>query len=360
MDNTKEITIEVLGENHRQLKQIARDISDLLYPLPCTENIILRFKPGRPSFELVVDRNKLAAWGGDSQMINKALWSAIRGPISTKFIENHQEMDVRVKLEDNSLSNIDEVLDYRIIPRDDVMFPLKEVVSLKRTRDETRVWRKNRQRLVSLTLRRGDTGYSESLRQIEDRLKHYRFPRGYSYTFHGNVREYNEARISLLLSVVVALFLLYALLACIYQDVIIPLYIIALIPFLLAGVVVIHFVLGWSFSLSTYIGIMLLLGLGVNNGILLVDQISQSKGIRPSLAANAASGLQEHILRACKSRFNIILLTTATTLLGLIPTMFMEEEGSHFYKPIALTLFSGLSFSTLITMITLPILLNRK
>lgn len=350
--SARELSIIFIGDENGVLKKIARRAARGIGTLPGIEDCVLRFREGRPEYILSVDREKSEASFVSARSITDFFRNAVFGPVVTKFIDRDREVDVRMRYLKHQRDSIDEIINYAVKNEAGDLIPAQEIVDLKEQIGPTKIWRQNGRRCVTVTAMIGRLSYDEAEKKIRSVLSEIEFPPEYTYEFDENLKEMQENKRSMTISIIFAIIFVYMILASLFESLKVPLIIMTTVPLALIGVMTALMITSSHLTISVYIGLIVLAGIVVNNGIILVNAIN--RGFREN-KFNAAT-IEEFIKSVCFTRLRPVLITTITTTLGLLPLLIKGGEGSNLWRPLSLTVISGLLFSTLLTLVIVPLL----
>lgn len=348
----RELDIHFIGDDNGALRELAKQAAQKIQGIAGIDECVLRFREGRPEYLLTVDRDKAAVAGVSPAAIADFLRYALYGPVVTKFIDIDREVDVRLRFRGEERKDIDDVLGYRIKNDAGDPVPVAELVTMRESEGSTRIWRRNGRRSVTITAKLGDFTFDDAADRIAAAMTGVSFPADYGYQFDETLMEMRKSRRAMILAVLAAILLDYMLLASLFESLTLPFVIMATIPLAFIGVILALFITGSTLNISVYIGLIILVGIVVNNGIILVSEIDQRLA-EGSVAGKDLTGL---IREVCLERFRPVLLTTVTTVMGMAPMLISSGEGSSLWRPLALTVTSGLSCSTALTLVVVPLL----
>ena len=349
--SARELGIIFIGDENSVLKKIARKAARGIGTIPGIEDCVLRFREGRPEYILSVDRQKSEASFISARNATDFFRNAVFGPVVTKFIDR-EEVDVRMRYLKHQRDSIDDIVNYAVKNEAGDLIPAKEIIDLKEEIGPTKIWRQNGRRCVTVTAMIGNLSYDEAEKKIRSVLSGIEFPPEYSYEFDENLKEMQENKRTMTLAIIFAIIFVYMILASLFESLRVPLIIMTTVPLALSGVMIALLITSSHLTVSVYIGLIVLAGIVVNNGIILVNAIN--RGYREN-KFNAAT-IEEFIKSVCFTRLRPVLITTITTTLGLLPMLIKGGEGSNLWRPLSLTVVSGLVFSTLLTLVIVPLL----
>lgn len=346
------IDVEIHSDDSDAAKQVADQIVSILTAyVPQTTNIQSDMTNGAPKISIKVDQQLAQDLGVSMSSLSSTIQAAISGLDATEITTFSADTtySVVVQLDEADLATTDD-LGALLVPARNGTVRLDSLVELSTGSAPRTITRENKVRVNHVTASLLD-GYAASDVQplVDAALEQYLvLPDGVTINQSGEMSQFNSYSGSLIMIIVLALFMVYAVMAAQFESLIDPLIIFATIPLLLIGVVWIHLVMGQDFSLFSIVGIVALIGVVVNNGIVLVDCINRL--VREKVPVRQAC------LQAARSRLRPILMTTLTTVLGMIPLAFFPGEGSEMMQPIALTFVGGLVTGAFLTLLLSPIL----
>ncbi len=332
--------ITLLNENTDLLIDIDSDISD-----------------GSPRVEINIDYDRAKELGVSISTLQTTLYMAINGYAATEVatFDTSTTYDLTVTMED-SITKVSD-LQSLTVPGTYGNVRLDQIATFTYGVSPKSITRENRETINHVTASAADGVASDTAAQIAQEIVENNLivPDGVTVEFDGEMSMLGDYMSTMIIVIVLALALVYMVMAAQFESLIDPFIIFATIPLLLIGVVAIHLIIGMEFSLFSLVGIVALLGVVVNNGIVLVDAINQL--VRQKIK------VREACLIAAKSRLRPILMTTLTTVIGLVPMAFFPGEGSEMLQPIAVTFFGGIitgAFMTLFLSPTLYYIFNRR
>ncbi|MBI1336529.1 MAG: MMPL family transporter [Phycisphaera sp.] len=342
------LSIEVRGYDIDTLNLLAGRVMEAIKDVPGITDIDSDREPGVPQQVVRVDRDKAAALGLSVRQVTEALETAVAGTRAGDYQVQGNSYRILVQLRDAEKLSIDQVLDLTLTTPTGKHVALRNIVDTERGRGPILINRKNQQRLVTVTANVSgrDTGSvaADALREIDGIPR----PVGYDLRVAGNYEEQKSAFNELIVSLALALVLVYMVMACQYESLIDPLIVMFSVPLAAIGVLVTLFVTHTTLNVQSYIGCIMLGGIVVNNAILLVDQAGQLR--------RAGMETFEAAAEAGRRRLRPILMTTLTTILGLVPLALGIGEGADAQAPLARAVVGGLTASTLITLVLIPVI----
>jgi HAE1 family hydrophobic/amphiphilic exporter-1 len=351
-NSSKEITVHFLGDDTDVLKKITREVSARIKGIEGIEECYLRYREGRPEYRLSVDRGKSFISGVTASSVAERIRAALFGPVTSKFIENDSEVDVRVRLETADRDTIEHLMAGVVKSMNGRDVPIREVINLSEGEGPSRIYRLNGRKSLSVTAKTGNLSLTEAEVKIRQVIEGMHIPDEYSYKFDSGIEQSKTERKELAVSVCVSVILVYMILASLFESLLIPLLVMVTIPFAAAGSVPVLFITGIPVSPPVYMGFIMLAGIVVNNGILLAEPLNRDFST-DKLPVNA---LEERIRYYSMQRFRPVMLTVMTTVLGMVPLLVSGVSGGSLWFPFALTVTAGLLVSTFMTLALFPVL----
>jgi len=349
------IEIEVTGFDLEQLKQTAESIASIMRNDDRYADVKSSMEQGYPEIQVVFDREKVSALGLQLGQVASAMVTNIRGDVATRYSWRDRKIDVLVRSQESDRSSVEEIKRYMIQTSDGRSIPIDAIASIETAIGPSEIRRSSQQRVavVSANLAYGDLG--EAISNIEAQMDRVPMPEGVYARMAGQSQEMDSAFSSLLAALALAVFLVYLVMASQFESLIHPFVILFTIPMAVIGAIWALWLSGSTVSVVVFIGLILLAGIVVNNAIVLIDLINQLR----------ARGMEkfEAIREAGRSRLRPILMTTMTTVLGLLPLSLGIGEGAEIRAPMGITVIGGLVVSTLLTLVVIPVMyaiLDRK
>lgn len=341
------IQINLTGDNLEVLTALAEDVAAQVKTVEGTREVKTSIEDGRPELEIQINREKAAQYGLNSTQLSMFLATALNGTTATKYRDHGEEVNISVMLDEQYRENLNELHALTIMSSTGALVPLGDIAVLERVSGPTQIVRQNQARQVTVTGQIFGRDLGSVTKEIQQVLSGLHLPAGVQIEYGGANEEMMSAFRDLALALILAILLVYMILAAQFEGLLYPFIIMFAIPPTLIGVVFSLLCMGQTLSVPTFIGIIMLAGIVVNNAIVLVDYINVLR-VRDGLSR------KEAILKAGPTRLRPILMTTLTTVLALLPTMFGKGEGAELSAPMATAVAGGLTFSTLITLVLIP------
>jgi len=342
------ISISVKGDDIDTLRNIGNDFKDIIEKVDGTREVTTSYEDGIPQVQIIADRGIASQYGLTTAQIGSSVRGVLSGSNVTKFKIDGDEIDVVLK-GDNMYGQSMSLLGMLPVPTpagSDV--PLSEIAEIKVEKGPISITRENQIRVLTVSGSVVGRDVQSVSSEIEGLLKQYKMPSGYSYAFGGETEQIEETFADLAMVMLVAIVLVYMIIAAQFESLIQPLSIMFSVPLALSGGFIGLFVTGLPLNVIGIIGLIILVGIVVNNAIVLVDYINnrRSKGEE----RNAA------IMKAGPIRIRPIMMTALTTILGLVPMAMGIGEGAELTQSMGVVVIGGLSLSTVLTLVVVPVM----
>ena len=341
------VQVEIRGFDLDILDSLARQAAVLIKDVPGITDVDLSRDEGIPQQEVKVNREKIADLGLTVRDVSEAIQTAVAGARAGDYRVDGHSYRILVQLKDAEKRSIQEILDLTLTTPSGEMVALRNLVEVESGRGPIVIERKEQQRQVYLNANVTGRDLGSVAEDVQEMLDGIARPTGYDLMVGGNYEEQQKSFRDLLVSLGLALVFVYMVLACQYESLRNPLVVMISVPFATIGVLLILFLTGTTFNLQSYIGCIMLGGIVVNNAILLVDQAGQLN--------QAGMPVADAVAEAGRRRLRPILMTTLTTILALVPLAFGIGEGADAQAPLARVVVGGLTGSTLITLVLVPV-----
>lgn len=346
------IRVDIKGDDLDTLDEIGGELTELVEDIEGTHDVAFSMEEGSPELHLDINRSKASHYGLTSAQIASEVRTAFSGSTATIYREAGEEVDVVVRLaeEDRETASDLEALLLEIPGGSGGShLPVTEVADVELTEGPVTITREDQVRSVNVTADVTDRDLGSVNRDIEDRLEEVSLPAGYTVEIGGELGEMVEAFEELAVALILAIFLIYMVMAAQFESILHPFVIMFTVPLAAIGAVFGLFITGQIFSVPAFIGIIMLAGIVVNNAIVMVDYINR-------LRRREGMERMDAILEAAPIRLRPVLMTALSTMLAMIPLSIGLAEGAEAMRPLAVVVIGGLLFSTFLTLIVIPII----
>lgn len=347
MGGGERIQLEIQGYDLATADALSQQIKQRVSAIAGVTDVRLSREDASPEQIIVIDRAKAADMKLSVSQIANMLKTVIQGSTATYYRVRGKEYPIIVKVKDAETIGLDELLNLTLTNSAGQSIVLRNVIRVDSGIGPTNIERKNQERIVTLSLNISGRDMGHIVEDVQQELKTIPIPRDFSIGFGGDVEEQRKSFQELLISLALALVMVYMVMACLYESLRDPFVVMFSVPLAIIGVVLLLFLTRTTFNIQSYIGCIMLGGIVVNNAILLVDHANQLK--------REGVPLRQAIEEAGRHRLRPILMTSLTTILGLLPLALGIGEGSEAQAPLAMAVIGGLSSSTLITLVFVPV-----
>jgi HAE1 family hydrophobic/amphiphilic exporter-1 len=339
------IQIEIVGDDLDTLRRVTTDLATRLDTLPAVYNLSTTFQGGRPEIDLVLRDDVAAAFGLTPQALMQILEERLSGVLAGELSRDQRSRNLRVGYED---VNLNELTQIRINAPNGAVLTLGDVAEPRIVEGPREILREGQRRVgrISGYLVEGAV-LGNAMVEIEAVLADVLLPSGYLAEVGGEERERAESFRALGFALLLSVVLVYMVMASLFESLVHPFTVMLTVPLAGVGVVIAFWGLGEPLSVMAYLGIIMLGGIAVNDAIILVDRINQLRA--------QAETVREAVLEAAQDRLRPILMTSATTILALLPMAIGIGEGAQLRAPMAIAVIGGLVTSTLMTLVVIPV-----
>lgn len=341
------MALTLRGRELTVLDDISRDLMAQISEVKGVSDISSSVEEGSPEIQIRLNRPVAANYGITAYQLANGLKASLSGSTSTKLKVNGDEIEINLALSDDYHATVENMKQIMIPASTGELVPIGQLVDMTYDNSPSVINRDNQQRTVTLSVTVDGQDLGTVSKNILKLTDGYPFPDGYSYDTGGQQEQMIEAFGSLLTALVVSICLVYFLLAAQFESFVYPFIVMMSIPFAMSGAFLALFITGKTLSLTAFIGLIMLIGIVVNNAILLIEFITQN---RETMERNEA------VILAGKTRLRPILMTTITTVVGMVPMALGLGDGGEMLSPMAVSIIGGLSASTLVTLILIPVL----
>lgn len=345
------IEVVIKGYNLEQLRRISFELQEKIAAVPGLRDVQSSVKAGFPELVVEFNRMRLSHYGMNAFDVASLIKNKIEGFVATKFKEQDKRVDIRVFLKDEQRRRAENIKNLIINPGGAVPIPLSSVANVNILSGPNEIRRVDQDRSAVISANIADVNLASAVRKIYDIIERYPLPPGFSYELSGQNKEMETSLSSLTLAMLLAIFLVYIVMASQFESFLHPFLILFTIPMAMIGVFLTLYVLKIPMGITVYIGMITLVGIVVNNAIVLIDYINKLR----------KRGMEklEAIKQAGIIRLRPILITTLTTVLALFPMAIGLGEGTEIRTPMAVTIIAGLLSATFLTLVLIPIVYNK-
>jgi hydrophobe/amphiphile efflux-1 (HAE1) family protein len=345
----KAISIEIIGNSFDQTNMVAEKIKAIVAATPGAVDTAISRDISRPEMRISIDREKAASLGLNMTTVGKSIKTFIEGTSATKYREKGRTYDIYVRLEDASRSRIEDIENLSVVsPTTGKQVKLSSFAKVYETAGPMDIERKNRERVVRVEANVFGRSSGKIAEDIKKELAKVSLPSDIMINIGGEAEEQQKAFRDLVVLLSLGIILVYMVIAAQFESLLDPFIIMFSVPFTFTGVIWALASTGMTLNVNSFLGMVMLMGIVVNNAIVLISYIN-------ILRARGYS-MYEAVTAGGKDRLRPVLMTTITTMVGLLPLALSNGEGSENWKPLGTTMVGGLMVSTFITMLFVPTL----
>jgi HAE1 family hydrophobic/amphiphilic exporter-1 len=343
------LVVEIRGYDIQTLENLAQKVRDEMAVVPGVAEAQVNREPGTPEMLLSVDRLKAASLGLNVSDIADAMETAIGGRRTSMYRQQGDEYNILVRLKEQDRLHVSQIGSVPLVTVNGQTVPAESVVRMRRQEGPVNIERQDQERIVTVSGTLGDRDLGAVIRDLDARLQTIPRPSEYEFQFGGEYEEQQEAFRELTVAAILALLLVYMVMAAQFESLRDPFIILFSIPLAAIGVIAILVMTHTTFNMQAFLGVIMLVGIVVNNAIILIDYMNQ-------LRRDHGYGVHDAVVTAGSRRLRPVLMTTTTTVLGLLPMALGIGEGSELQAPMARVVIGGLLSSTLITLVLVPVI----
>ena len=357
MSGSSTVDIKVFGHDMDQTNAIANDLKEKMRTLPGVRDVKLSRDDLRPEYNVVFDRDRLSYYGMNSATASQAVRNRIDGLVASKYREDGDEYDIVVRYAEPFRTRIEDVENITLYNAQGRPVKLREVGHVQEEFAAPEIQRENRQRVISVESSLGaGVALGDVVAETQRLIDGYPVPDGVDLEVGGTVEDQGDAFSDLGMLLILIILLVYIVMATQFESLKFPFIIMFTIPFAFTGVFLALWMTSTPLSLIALIGAIMLVGIVTKNGIVMVDYMN--------LLIERGSGVFDAVIAGGRSRLRPVLMTSFTTILGMLPLAIGTGAGSETWQPMGIAVIGGLTFSTILTLFIVPalysILVNRS
>jgi HAE1 family hydrophobic/amphiphilic exporter-1 len=344
---SERIELDVIGFDLKRGRALAQDIAGQIKAIDGVSYVRLNIDDSRPEAQIRVDRHKAAALGVSVRNILQAVETSVAGTVASKYREGRDEYDIRVRLRQADRQELADLERIFVTTPGGQKVPLRTLTLMQPGTGPVVIERRGQERAI--TVQAGMTGSRDLgsiTADIQRALATMSMPEDFQVVMAGEYEEQQKSNQDMLLTTILAILLVYMIMAALFESLLHPFVILFTLPFAAIGGILMLWLTGTNVSIPVYIGAIMLVGIAVNNGIVMVDYANQLR--QQGLDVMTATR------QSAVTRLRPILITTLTTVLALMPMAIGVGEGAEVWAPLGRVLFGGLSVTTLFTLFFIP------
>jgi HAE1 family hydrophobic/amphiphilic exporter-1 len=341
------IAVRVFGPEIDVLQRIGTQVAERLRKIDGLRDIQMSAEEGKPEVRIVLDRDRAAEQGLSVYQVASTAKTAVLGTVVSRFRVGGDEWDMRVRFDEKHRNSIEKIEDIEILSPTGVSVRLGDVADISYDVGPLRIARESQERKVTVSCSVVGRDIGMTVDEIRGALADVSLPEGYYIDYGGTYKDMISTFTSLFWALIAAAILIYMVMAAQFESLLQPFVIMFTVPLAFIGVVAGLAVFGMTLSMPAFMGMVILAGIVVNNGIIMIDYVNQLR----------QRGIEKHeaVLQGAATRLRPILITSITTILGILPMGLSTSEGSEMSAPMGIALASGLAFSTILTLFVIPV-----
>ena len=344
------IEIKIFGDDLKELKSLASKIENRISTIDGILDVDNSVKEGKPEIHLKIDKEKSFQYGLTTGQVGNAIKTATIGSVVGVFREKGEETDIRVRLNEEQRNSLEDIKHLNIASPMGFSLPLNQIANEEFSEGYIKIIREKQTRKATVTadIKGKDLGkkVAEVKKEISDITSN--LPSGYFIEFGGTYKDMKDSFRDLIYALILAIILVYIIMASQFESVSQPFVVMFTIPLALIGVILIFLITNTTLSIASFVGIIMLAGIVVNNGIVLIDHVNQLR----------KAGIEKHkaLVQAGGDRMRPVLITALTTIGGMLPMAISKSQGAALKSPMALTVIGGLITATFFTLVVIPVI----
>jgi len=348
MGGQSTIDFEIYGYDFTETDSVAQQLKRVLESIPGTADIMISRSDYQPEYQVDFDREKLAIYGLNLQTAANYLRNRINGSIASRFREDGEEYDIKVMYAPEHRTSIEDIENILIYNAAGQGVRIRDVGTVVERFTPPTIERKDRERIITVSTVTQDVPMSEIVQAARAKIDRMDIPQGISIELAGSYEDQQDSFKDLLMLAALIVILVYIVMAAQFESYTYPGIIMTSLLFAFSGVFIILWLTGHTLNVMSLIGAIMLIGIVVKNGIVLIDYISlnRERGMSVRLA----------VISGCKSRLRPVVMTTLTTILGMVPMAVGSGQGAEMWQPMGTAVIGGLTFSTILTLLFVPTL----
>jgi len=346
--SASDIGLRVKGEDLARIQEITNDLVLKLKTIPGIADVNTNIGEGKPEFKIKIKKDALAKYANITpDLIGSFIVTAVRGRVATQFNEFEKKYDILVRMEAGSRENIESLLD-GMLPVQGMLVPLRDLVDYEIVRGPREIRRENQQREILVMANLRGAKISDVTPAINAKIAELNLPPDYKVVFGGEREEMTKSFNSLVIALAIAIVLTYMVMAAQFESLLHPFLIMFTLPMGAAGTIFALLLTGQTVNVISIIGMVVLVGLVVDDATVEIDYTN--------LLRKQGKKLREAVVEGCRTRLRPILIASMTTIVGLFPMALGLETGGELMRPLGIVVLSGLTFSTFLTLILIPVM----
>ena len=348
MGGQSTVDFEVYGYDFNETDSVARDLKEILEGIQGTADITISRSDYQPEYQVDFDREKLALYGLNLQTAAYYLRNRINGSTASQFREDGEEYDIKVMYDKKFRTSLEDIENIIVYTPTGAGVKIKELGKVVERFTPPTIERKDRERVITVSAVVDGVPMSQVVEAAETEIDQLHLPSGISISLSGSYEDQQDSFSDLMLLGILIIILVYIVMAAQFESLTYPGIIMTSLMFAFSGVFIILWISGHTLNVMSMIGAIMLIGIVVKNGIVLIDYISLNR--------ERGMGIKNAVILGGKSRLRPVIMTTLTTILGMVPMAVGSGQGAEMWRPMGPAVIGGLTFSTILTLLFVPVL----
>lgn len=342
------VDFEIYGYDFAETDSVAQRLKNALAQIPGTADITISRSDYQPEYQIDFDREKLAIYGLNLQTAATYVRNRINGALASRFREDGEEYDIKVMYDPNSRQSLEDIRNILIYNAAGQSVRLRDVGEVVERFSPPTIERKDRERIITVSTVVQGAPMSEVVAKANEAIDKMDLPQGVSVSIAGSFEDQQDSFSDLLTLAVLIIILVYIVMAAQFESYTYPGIIMTSLLFAFSGVFIILWLTGHTLNVMSMIGAIMLIGIVVKNGIVLIDYITLNR--------ERGLSVRRAVIDAGRSRLRPVVMTTLTTILGMVPMAVGTGQGAEMWRPMGTAVIGGLTFSTILTLLFVPVL----
>lgn len=348
MGGQSTVDFEIFGYDFVQTDSVARMLQGILEGIEGTADINISRSDYQPEYQVDFDREKLALHGLNMATVAAALRNRINGAIASQFREDGEEYDIKVMYEPSRRTTIEDIENIMVFTPSGQGVRIKDIGEVVERFTPPTIQRKDRERLITVSSVVDGVPMSQVVEQAQAKIDKLHLPAGITIELSGSYEDQQDSFRDLMMLGILIIILVYIVMAAQFESLTYPGIIMTSLLFAFSGVFLILWITGHTLNIMSMIGAIMLIGIVVKNGIVLIDYITLNR--------ERGMGIRTAVVDGGRSRLRPVVMTTLTTILGMVPMAVGSGQGAEMWRPMGTAVIGGLTFSTILTLLFVPVL----
>ncbi len=348
MGGQSTVDFEIYGYDFSETDSVARQLKEILLGIPGTADVTISRSDYQPEYQVDFDREKLSLHGLNMQTVAMALRNRVNGATASQFREDGEEYDIKVMFEPRSRMEIADLENIMVFNAAGQGVRIKDVGTVVQRFTPPTIERKDRERLITVSAVVDGVPMNQVVEMAQLRIDKMHMPAGINIALSGSFEDQQDSFADLLMLGALIIILVYIVMAAQFESLTSPAIIMTSLLFAFSGVFLILWMTGHTLNVMSMIGAIMLIGIVVKNGIVLIDYITLNR--------ERGMGVRLAVIDGGKSRLRPVVMTTLTTILGMVPMAVGSGQGAEMWRPMGTAVIGGLTFSTILTLLFVPVL----